>query len=262
MDFQKKEVSNISESNQAIKIRDLNAFYGDFQALEEIETEIPENKITAVMGPSGCGKSTFIKCLNRILETTEEARIDGEVIIDGTNIYDPGVEVLKVRKKVGMVFQEPNPLPMSIRENLTYGPKTHGHDGLDGTVKESLKAVGLWKEVKDRLETSAFQLSGGQQQRLCIARALSIEPKIILMDEPTSSLDPVSSEKIEQLLTDLRDDYGLTIVVVTHNVHQAKRLADHVLFLYMGELLESGEAEEIFNNPDHQRTLKYINGDI
>lgn len=253
---------NNSLSESSVDIKKLNAYYGDFHALKDISVKVPENKITGIMGPSGCGKSTFIKCLNRILERTEEARIDGEVIIDGTNIYDPGVEVLDVRKKVGMVFQEPNPLPMSIRENLTYGPKTHGHDDLDGTVKESLKAVGLWKEVKDRLETSAFQLSGGQQQRLCIARALSIEPKIILMDEPTSSLDPVSSEKIEQLLTDLRDDYGLTIVVVTHNVHQAKRLADHVLFLYMGELLESNSAEKVFNNPDHQRTLKYINGDI
>ncbi|MFP4006278.1 MAG: phosphate ABC transporter ATP-binding protein [Candidatus Hadarchaeia archaeon] len=253
---------NNSLSESSVDIKKLNAYYGDFHALKDISVKVPENKITGIMGPSGCGKSTFIKCLNRILERTEEARIDGEVIIDGTNIYDPGVEVLDVRKKVGMVFQEPNPLPMSIRENLTYGPKTHGHDDLDGTVKESLKAVGLWKEVKDRLETSAFQLSGGQQQRLCIARALSIEPKIILMDEPTSSLDPVSSEKIEQLLTDLRDDYELTIVVVTHNVHQAKRLADHVLFLYMGELLESNSAEKVFNNPDHQRTLKYINGDI
>lgn len=253
---------NNSLSESSVDIKKLNAYYGDFHALKDISVKVPENKITGIMGPSGCGKSTFIKCLNRILERTEEARIDGEVIIDGTNIYDPGVEVLDVRKKVGMVFQEPNPLPMSIRENLTYGPKTHGHDDLDGTVKKSLKAVGLWKEVKDRLETSAFQLSGGQQQRLCIARALSIEPKIILMDEPTSSLDPVSSEKIEQLLTDLRDDYGLTIVVVTHNVHQAKRLADHVLFLYMGELLESNSAEKVFNNPDHQRTLKYINGDI
>lgn len=256
-------MSSISETGQAIKIRGLNAFYGDFQALEEIETEIPENKITAVMGPSGCGKSTFIKCLNRMLETIEGARVEGEVRISGENIYASEIDVLDVRKKVGMVFQEPNPLPMSIRDNVLYGPKTHGYDrDLEETLKGSLKAVGLWSEVNDRLETSAFQLSGGQQQRLCIARALAVEPRVILMDEPTSSLDPTSSKKIENLMTDLKDTYGITVIVVTHDVHQARRIADYTVFLYMGELLEHGPAERVFKDPEQERTRKYVEGEL
>lgn len=251
----------MSQREPMIQIKDLNAHYGDFHALKDINADIPENKVTAIMGPSGCGKSTFIKCLNRMLETIEEARVEGEVWIGDIDIYDPDVDVLEVRKKVGMVFQEPNPLPMSIRENILYGPKIHGfEEGMDEALKGSLKAAGLWEEVKDRLDTSAFQLSGGQQQRLCIARALAVEPNVILMDEPTSSLDPVSSERIENLLTDLRDAYGITVLVVTHDVHQAKRIADHSLFLYMGELLESGAADEVFENPQHKRTEKYIKG--
>ncbi len=251
------------EGEPMIEIRDLNAYYGDFQALEDVNAEIPENKITTIMGPSGCGKSTFIKCLNRMLETIENARVEGEVWIGDINIYDPDIDVLEVRKKVGMVFQDPNPLPMSIKENILYGPKIHGiEDGLEETLEGSLKAVGLWEEVKDRLDTSAFQLSGGQQQRLCIARALAIEPNVILMDEPTSSLDPVSSERIEDLMTDLRDAYGITVLVVTHDVHQSKRISDHTIFLYLGELLEDGPAEEVFENPTHERTKKYIRGKL
>ena len=246
-----------------IRVRNLNAYYGDFQALENINAEAPENKITAIMGPSGCGKSTFIKCINRMHETIEEARVEGEVWIGDTNVYDPQVDPLDVRKRVGMVFQEPNPLPMSIKENVLYGPKIHGfEEDLDESLEGSLKAVGLWEEVKDRLDTPAFQLSGGQQQRLCIARALAVEPNVILMDEPTSSLDPVSSEKIENLLTDLRDVYGITVLVVTHDVHQAKRIADHALFLYLGELLEYGPADKIFEDPQHKRTEKYIKGKL
>lgn len=253
----------MSQNEPMIEIDKLNAYYGDFQALENISVEIPENKVTAVMGPSGCGKSTFIMCLNRMLETIEEARVEGEVRIGGMNIYDPEMDVLEVRKRVGMVFQEPNPLPMSIRENILYGPKIHGMgDGLDEILKGSLKAAGLWEEVKDRLDTSAFQLSGGQQQRLCIARALAVEPNVILMDEPTSSLDPVSSKRIENLLTELRDIYGITVVVVTHDVHQAQRISDHTIFLYLGELLEHGSAEKIFEEPEHERTRKYIEGEL
>ncbi len=255
-------MSIISGKVPVTEIKNLKAYYEDFQALKNISTKIPENKITAVMGPSGCGKSTFIKCLNRMLETIEEARVEGEVLINGRNIYDKNLDPIEIRKKVGMVFQEPNPLPMSIRDNLTYGPKTHGYDNLEETVESTLRSVGLWEEVKDRLDTSAFQLSGGQQQRLCIARALSVEPQVILMDEPTSSLDPVSSKKIEELLTDLKDMYGITVLIVTHNVHQAKRVADHALFLYMGELLEDGPAEKVFENPDHERTRKYIEGEL
>ncbi len=253
----------MSQNEPMIRIKDLNAYYEDFQALENVNAEVPENKVTAIMGPSGCGKSTFIKCLNRMLETIEIARVDGEVWIEDIKIYDPDVDVLGVRKKVGMVFQEPNPLPMSIKENVLYGPKIHNfEDGLDETLEGSLKAVGLWEEVKDRLDTSAFQLSGGQQQRLCIARALAVEPNVMLMDEPTSSLDPVSSERIEELLTDLRDTYGITVLVVTHDVHQAKRIADHAMFLYMGELFENGPADEVFENPTHEKTKKYIKGKL
>lgn len=246
-----------------VNIENLNAYYGEFHALEDITVKFPENRITAIMGPSGCGKSTFIKCLNRMLETIEEARVEGEVRIGGVNIYEPEVDVLSIRKKVGMVFQEPNPLPMSIKENILYGPKIHGTlEDEEEKLENSLRAVGLWSEVKDRLDISAFQLSGGQQQRLCIARALAVEPNIILMDEPTSSLDPVSSKKIENLLTDLRDVYGITVLVVTHDVHQAKRIADHAVFLYMGKLLEHGTADKIFENPEHTRTEKYVKGKL
>lgn len=246
-----------------VKIKNLDAYYGDFRALEDISVDVPENKVTSIMGPSGCGKSTFIKCLNRMLETIEDARVDGEVWIGDINIYNPDIDVLDVRKKVGMVFQEPNPLPKSIKENVLYGPKIHNFDGdLEETLETSLKAAGLWEEVKDRLDKSAFQLSGGQQQRLCIARSLAVEPNVILMDEPTSSLDPVSSQKIENLLTDLRDIYGITVLVVTHDVHQAKRISDYTIFLYMGKLLEHGGAEKVFNNPEHKRTKKYIEGEL
>ncbi|KXB09183.1 hypothetical protein AKJ35_01270 [candidate division MSBL1 archaeon SCGC-AAA833F18] len=246
-----------------IEIDKLNAFYGDFQALKNISVNIPENKITAIMGPSGCGKSTFIKCLNRMLETIEEARVEGEVRIEGKNIYDPDVDVLGVRKKIGMVFQKPNPLPMSIKENVLYGPKIHGYtSGMNETLEGSLRAVGLWKEVNDRLDTSAFQLSGGQQQRLCIARAIAVEPRVILMDEPTSSLGPTASKRIEGLMKDLKDIYGLTVVVVTHDVHQAKRISDHTIFLYIGELLEYGPARRVFKNPEHERTKKYVEGEL
>ncbi|KXB03903.1 hypothetical protein AKJ45_00190 [candidate division MSBL1 archaeon SCGC-AAA261F19] len=246
-----------------VEVDGLNAFYGNFQALKDISVDIPETEVTAIMGPSGCGKSTFIKCLNRMLETIENARIEGEVRIDGKNIYDPDVDVLEIRKKIGMVFQKPNPLPMSIRENVLYGPKIHGFTkDMEETLEGSLKAVGLWNEVKDRLDISAFQLSGGQQQRLCIARALAVEPRAILMDEPTSSLDPTSSKRIESLIRDLRDIYGLTVTVVTHNVHQAKRISDYTIFLYVGELLEHGVANKIFKKPKRKRTQKYIEGKL
>lgn len=247
----------------SMKIKKLNAYYGDFHSLKDISLEVPENKITSIMGPSGCGKSTFIKCLNRMLETIEEAKVKGEVWIGNRNIYDREVDVLEIRKKIGMVFQEPNPLPKTIRENVLYGPKIHGFEGdMNEILKGSLKAAGLWNEVKNRLDTSAFQLSGGQQQRLCIARALAVEPRIILMDEPTSSLDPKSSKNIENLMSDLRDIYGLTVIVVTHDLHQAKRISDHVVFLYMGNLLEHGNARKIFKNPVHERTRKYIKGEL
>ncbi len=258
-----KTVINLDIGKELVEIKNLNAYYDDFHALKNISVSIPEKSITSIMGPSGCGKSTFIKCLNRMLETTEGAKVTGEVWIGDTNIYDSEVDVLDVRTKVGMVFQEPNPLPMSIEDNILYGPRIHGLDNNKEEILEgSLKAAGLWKEVKDRLDTSAFQLSGGQQQRLCIARALAVEPNIILMDEPTSSLDPTSSKTIETLMNDLRDMYGITVIVVTHDVHQAKRIADYTVFLYMGELLENGPAEDVFENPEHKRTKKYIEGEL
>ncbi|KXA94365.1 phosphate ABC transporter ATP-binding protein [candidate division MSBL1 archaeon SCGC-AAA259E19] len=256
-------MKTMAEGEPLVEVEGLNAYYGDFLALEDISVNVPEKNITAVMGPSGCGKSTFIKCLNRMLETIEGARVEGEVRIGGENIYAPEIDVLDVRKKVGMVFQEPNPLPMSIRDNVLYGPKIHGYDGgLEETLEGSLKAAGLWSEVNDRLDTSAFQLSGGQQQRLCIARALAVEPRVILMDEPTSSLDPTSSKKIENLMTDLKDMYGVTVIVVTHDVHQARRISDYTVFLYMGELLEYGPAERVFEDPEQERTRKYVEGEL
>lgn len=253
----------MSPNKHMIEIENLNAYYGDFQALKNISVKIPENEVTAVMGPSGCGKSTFIMCLNRMLEAIGGARVEGEVKIGDMNIYGQDMDVLEVRKRVGMVFQEPNPLPMSIRKNVLYGPKIHGmENGLEETLRGSLKAAGLWEEVKDRLDTSAFQLSGGQQQRLCIARALAVEPKVILMDEPTSSLDPVSTKRIEELLTELRDIYGITVLVVTHDVHQAERISDYTVFLYLGKLLEHGKADKVFENPEEERTRKYIEGEL
>lgn len=253
----------MSTEEELVEIENLNAYYGDFHALKDISISLPEKNITAIMGPSGCGKSTFIKCLNRMLETIEGARVEGEVRIEGENIYKPDFDVLEVRKKVGMVFQEPNPLPMSIEDNILYGPRIHGFEEDEEEILEgSLKAAGLWEEVKDRLNTSAFQLSGGQQQRLCIARALAVEPRVILMDEPTSSLDPTSSKKIENLMTDLKEVYGITVIVVTHDVHQAERIADHTVFLYLGQLLEAGPAKKVFKKPKHDKTKKYVEGKL
>ncbi len=244
-----------------ISIRDVNAFYNGHQALKNITVEIPQKKITAIIGPSGCGKSTLLKCFNRLIDLTDGASVSGKIIVDGIDILNGSIDVTAVRRKMGLLPQKPNPLPMSIYDNIAYGPRLHGKpdkNELDRIVEKYLKIAGLWDEVKDRLKSPASKLSIGQQQRLCLARGLAVEPEIILCDEPTSALDPVSSQHIEQGLLKLKNDY--TIVIVTHNIHQAMRLADYVIHLYLGELVEHGPANDVFENPKEERTRAYING--
>ncbi|MEM0316439.1 MAG: phosphate ABC transporter ATP-binding protein PstB [Candidatus Nezhaarchaeales archaeon] len=245
-----------------IKIEDLNAWYGSKQVLKNVNMEIKEKAVTAIMGPSGCGKTTLLRCINRMHELVPEARVTGKVFFNGVNIYDRRVDPVQVRRKIGMVFQKPNPLPMfSIYDNVAIGPKLNGirdRRTLDSIVERSLKLAGLWDEVKDDLNKPATSLSGGQQQRLCIARALAVEPEVLLMDEPTSSLDPISAAKIEQLIRKLAEHY--TIVVVTHNLQQAARISDYVAFLYLGELVEYGPTKKIFKNPESELTWRYISG--
>jgi phosphate transport system ATP-binding protein len=245
-----------------IDVKDLNLWYGEKHALHNLSMELYENKITALIGPSGCGKSTFLRCLNRMNDLVSSARIEGEVVIDGKNIYDKDVDEVSVRKRVGMVFQQPNPFPKSIYENVAYAPLKHGivRKGAecDELVEKSLIGAGIWDEVKDILTEPGTGLSGGQQQRLCIARTIAVKPDIILMDEPTSALDPISTEKIEALMLDLKKDY--TIVTVTHNMQQAARIADMTAFFHLGDLIEYDETETIFVNPKEKKTEDYITG--
>ena len=244
-----------------ISVRDLDLWYGNTQALKKINISIEENTITALIGPSGCGKSTFLKTLNRMNDLVGGVKVFGEVKYDDRDIFGKDVDVNELRKNIGMVFQKPNPFPMSIYDNIAYGPRTHGIKNkavLDEIVEESLKAAAIWDEVKDRLKKSALGLSGGQQQRLCIARALAVKPKILLMDEPTSALDPISTSKIEDLATELKNEY--TIVMVTHNMQQAVRISDNTAFFLMGELVEYGNTEDIFAMPKDERTEAYITG--
>lgn len=246
-----------------ISVKNFNVFYGKVQALKNITVDIPDKKITAIIGPSGCGKTTLLKSFNRLIDSMEGVRVSGEVLLDGENIFDPKVEVTYIRKKMGLLSQRPYPLPMSIYDNVAYGPRIHGlkdKKKIDNIVEHYLKVASLWEEVKDRLHSSAFKLSLGQQQRLCLARGLAVEPEIILGDEPTSSLDPKSSQRIEQRFLEIKNDY--TIVIVTHILRQAKRLADYVLFLYLGELIECGPAQDIFENPKEELTKEYIKGII
>ncbi|WP_455679576.1 phosphate ABC transporter ATP-binding protein PstB [Streptococcus sp.] len=241
-------------------VDNLDLYYGDFHALKSINLEIPANGITAFIGPSGCGKSTLLKSLNRMNDLVKDCRITGKVILDGKDIYQD-VDINSLRKKVGMVFQKPNPFPMSIYDNITFGPRTHGIHAkaqLDEIVERSLKQAAIWDEVKDRLNKSAMGLSGGQQQRLCIARALAIEPEILLMDEPTSALDPISTSKIEDLAVTLKDKYS--IVMVTHNMQQAVRVSDQTAFFLMGELIECNQTSQLFSLPQDERTENYITG--
>lgn len=241
-------------------IQDLELFYGDFKALKNINLNIKANEITAFIGPSGCGKSTLLKTLNRMNDLVEGCRINGKVLLDGEDIYDK-MDVNDLRKKVGMVFQKPNPFPMSIYDNIAYGPRTHGIKSkakLDEIVERCLRDVAIWDEVKDRLKKSALGLSGGQQQRLCIARALAVEPEVILMDEPTSALDPISTSKIEDLTLELKEKY--TIVMVTHNMQQAARISDKTAFFLLGDVVEFDETEKLFSMPADKRTEDYITG--
>lgn len=242
-------------------VRQLNLYYGSYHALHDINIDIGKNRVTALIGPSGCGKSTFLRTLNRMNDIIENVRIEGEILLDGQNIYAPETDVVQLRKRVGMVFQQPNPFPKSIYDNVAYAPRIHGLKDkrkLDEIVEKSLKGAALWEEVKDRLHKPALGLSGGQQQRLCIARALAIEPEVLLMDEPTSALDPISTMRIEELIQELKERY--TIIIVTHNMQQAARISDTTAFFLSGDLIEFGPTEEIFTKPKDKRTEDYITG--
>ena len=247
--------------NSILSVQDLCLWYGSHQALKDINIEIPEKSITALIGPSGCGKSTFLKTLDRMNDLIPDVKITGSIKYKGEDIFEPSVDVSELRRQVGMVFQKPNPFPMSIYDNSAYGPRTHGVKSrakLDEIVEQSLRGAAIWDEVKDRLKKNALGLSGGQQQRLCIARALAVEPEVLLMDEPTSALDPISTSKIEELAMELKDRY--TIVIVTHNMQQAVRISDHTAFFLLGELVEYGETEKLFSQPQDKRTEDYITG--
>ena len=249
------------ENAPIITAQNLNLWYGDFKALKNISLDVGEREITALIGPSGCGKSTFLKTLNRMNDLIPGVKITGEVNYKGQNILAPNVDVSALRREIGMVFQKPNPFPMSIYDNITYGPKLHGVRNkaeLDELVERSLKGAALWNEVKDRLKKSALGLSGGQQQRLCIARALAVQPEVLLMDEPTSALDPGSTMKVEELMSELKENY--TVVIVTHNMQQAVRISDNTAFFLLGELVEAGPTAQIFSTPQDKRTEDYISG--
>ena len=258
-----KAGSMVSQVNEVEKIRvkDLNLYYGNDQALKAINLSIPEKKVTAFIGPSGCGKSTLLRCFNRMNDLIDSCRITGEIVLDGQNIFNRGIDVAELRRNVGMVFQKPNPFPKSIYENVAYGLRLQGVNAkglLDEVVERSLRGAALWDEVKDRLNDNAFGLSGGQQQRLVIARAIAIEPEVILLDEPASALDPISTAKIEELIYELKDQY--TIVIVTHNMQQAARVSDYTAFMYMGDLVEFDHTEKLFTKPALKQTEDYITG--
>ena len=244
-----------------IQVNDLSLYYGEKKALKEISMQVPANKVTALIGPSGCGKSTFLRCINRMNDLIPSVSITGQMLVEGVDIYDKNVDVVNIRKKIGMVFQKSNPFPKSIYENVAYGSRINGINDkreLDEIVETSLRQAAIWDELKDRLGDSALGLSGGQQQRLCIARTLAVSPDIILMDEPASALDPISTSKIEELVHELKEQY--TIIIVTHNMQQAARTSDHTAFFYMGELIEMGKTNDIFTKPEKKQTEDYITG--
>lgn len=250
-----------SQTKPKISARDVRFFYGSFQALKGIDLDIMPNRVTALIGPSGCGKSTFLRCLNRMNDLVDGARLEGEITIDGQNIYAAGIDAVELRKQVGMVFQKPNPFPMSIFDNIAYGPRIHGvkrRDQLEHIVEDCLKKAALWDEVKDKLKQSGLSLSGGQQQRLCIARTMAVDPKIILMDEPCSALDPIATSRIEDLIFELKEQF--TIVIVTHNMQQAQRTSDYTGFFMLGELVEFDTTQNIFLYPSKKATEDYISG--
>jgi phosphate transport system ATP-binding protein len=242
-----------------LEARALSVFYGKTEAVKAVSIKIPDRQVVAFIGPSGCGKSTLLRCFNRMNDLVPGARIEGEAVFQGENLYGPGVDAVDVRRRIGMVFQKANPFPKSIYDNIAFGPRINGYrDSMDDLVERSLRSAALWDEVKDRLKSSALALSGGQQQRLCIARALAVEPEVLLMDEPASALDPIATQKIEELIYHLKQDY--TVVIVTHNMQQAARVSDFTAFLYMGELVEYGPTKRLFTNPREERTESYITG--
>ena len=252
-------ITQIPDEQAVLRTRDLSVYYGESRAVRDISIAIPANQAIAFIGPSGCGKSTLLRCFNRMNDLVPGARIEGEVTYRGPNLYAPGVDPVEVRRRIGMVFQKPNPFPKSIYENIAFGPRINGYRGdMDALVERSLRQAALWDEVKDRLDSSALALSGGQQQRLCIARALAVEPEIVLMDEPASALDPIATQKIEDLIYHLKQDY--TVIIVTHNMQQAARVSDMTAFLYMGELVEYGPTQGLFTSPREERTEAYITG--
>jgi phosphate transport system ATP-binding protein len=256
------DLANIPDANPKFSTMNLDVFYGGMQALKGINLDIADSEVTALIGPSGCGKSTFIRCLNRMNDVIEGCRIEGCVTLDGTDIYRSGLDVVQLRARVGMVFQKPNPFPKSIFDNVAYGPRIHGtargRAELEETVQRALERSGLWKEVKDRLDAPGTSLSGGQQQRLCIARAIAIDPEVILMDEPCSALDPIATARIEELMDELRQNYA--IVIVTHSMQQAARVSQKTAFFHLGDLVETGATDQIFTAPSNQRTQDYITG--
>ena len=257
----KGEILSLADETIKIEVNNLELHYGNDKALNGINLRIPEKKVTAFIGPSGCGKSTLLRCFNRMNDLVDICRITGEIVMDGQNIYDRNVDVAELRRSVGMVFQKPNPFPKSIYENVAYGLRLQGVNSkreLDEVVERSLRAAALWDEVKDRLDANAFGMSGGQQQRLVIARAIAIEPEVILLDEPASALDPISTLKIEELINELKNQY--TIVIVTHNMQQAARVSDYTAFMYMGDLVEYGDTNTLFTNPSKKQTEDYITG--
>ncbi len=259
-DFQ--TVGEIRVDNPAISTTGVQVYYGDKHAIRNVSLDIGRNQVVAMIGPSGCGKSTYLRCLNRMNDTIESCRVEGEILLDGENIYDKAIDVVALRARVGMVFQKPNPFPKSIYDNIAYGPRIHGlaanRTELDEVVERSLKRAGLWEEVKDRLDAPGTGLSGGQQQRLCIARAIAVEPEVVLMDEPASALDPIATARIEELIDELRENY--TIAIVTHSMQQAARVSQRTAYFHMGHLVEVGETTQIFTNPRHKLTEDYITG--
>ncbi|MCZ4281264.1 phosphate ABC transporter ATP-binding protein PstB [Kiloniella laminariae] len=258
--FKTREKAAMAEPK--IIARDVNVYYGQSQALKSIELDIAANEVTALIGPSGCGKSTFLRCINRMNDVIESCRVEGRITLEGIDIYNSGLDPVLLRARVGMVFQKPNPFPKSIYDNIAYGPRLHGiasgKDELEATVESSLRRAGLWEEVKDRLDSPGTGLSGGQQQRLCIARAIAVNPEVILMDEPCSALDPIATAKIEELIDELRENF--TIVIVTHSMQQAARVSQKTAFFHLGELVEVGETDKLFTSPEDQRTQGYITG--
>lgn len=259
-----KVVANSGASMNKMETKDLKVYYGDKPALHGVNLQILPNRVTALIGPSGCGKSTYIRCLNRMNDIIDTCRVEGSVLLDDEDIYGPGQDVVRLRTRIGMVFQKPNPFPKSIYDNIAYGPSIHGvaasKDELDNIVKDSLERAGLWDEVHDRLEAPGTSLSGGQQQRLCIARAIAVRPEVILMDEPCSALDPIATAKIEDLIFELKAQY--TIVIVTHSMQQARRLSDKTGYFHLGNLVETGDTEQVFENPQDERTRDYVMGRI